>query len=106
MKKYPIKKVALTLAQFSVQEEASKKGRWISYEEDFTDEEREKVQKLSDAVTEILLASNGRAWYDTFVSIKSVLCPSLNIGFKFQDKIESACKQCGIVFKHKVIPGY
>lgn len=106
MKKYPIKKVALTLAQFSVQEEASKKGRWISYEEDFTDEEREKVQKLNDAVTEILLASNGRAWYDTFVSIKSVLCPSLNIGFKFQDKIESACKQCGIVFKHKVIPGY
>lgn len=106
MKKYPIKRVALTLAQFSVQEEASEKGRWISYEEDFTDEEREKVQKLSDAVTEILLASNGRTWYDALVSIKSVLCPSLNIGFMFQDKIESACKQCGIVFKHKVIPGY
>lgn len=106
MKKYPIKKVALTLAQFSVQEEASKKGRWISYEEDFTDEEREKVQKLSDAVTDVLIASNGKTWDETFRSIKSVLCPSLNIGFKFQDKIESACKQCGIVFKHKVIPGY
>lgn len=106
MKKYPIKRIALTLAQFSVQEEASKKGRWISYEEDFTDEEREKVQKLSDAVTEILLASNGRTWYDALVSIKSVLCPSLNIGFTFQDKIESACKQCGIVFKHKIFPGY
>lgn len=106
MKKYPIKRVALTLAQFSVQEEASKKGRWISYEEDFTAEECEKVLKLRDEVTEILLASNGRAWYDTFVSIKSVLCPSLNIGFKFQDRIESACKQCGIVFKHKIFPGY
>nr|DAP32627.1 MAG TPA: hypothetical protein [Caudoviricetes sp.] len=106
MKKYPIKRVALTLAQFSVQEEASKKGRWISYEEDFTDEERENVQKLRDAVTEILLASNGRTWYDTFVSIKSVLCPSLSIGFKFQDKIESACKQCGIVFEHEIFPGY
>lgn len=106
MKKYPIKKVALTLAQFSVQQEAFEKLRWIHSEEDFTDEEREKVQKLSDAVTEILLASNGRTWYDALVSIKSVLCPSLNIGFKFQDKIESACKQCGIVFKHKVIPGY
>ena len=106
MKKYPIKRVALTLAQFSVQEEASKKGRWISYEEDFTAEEREKVLKLRDEVTEILLTSNGRAWYDTFVSIKSVLCPSLNIGFNFQDRIESACKQCGIVFKHKIFPGY
>lgn len=106
MKKYPIKRVALTLAQFSVQEEASKKGRWISYEEDFTAEEREKVLKLRDEVTEILLTSNGRAWYDAFVSIKSVLCPSLNIGFKFQDRIESACKQCGIVFKHKIFPGY
>lgn len=106
MKKYPIKRVALTLAQFSVQEEASKKGRWISYEEDFTGEEREKVQKLMDAVTEILLASNGRTWYDTLVSIQSVLCPTLFIGFRLQDKIESACKQCGIVFKHKVIPGY
>lgn len=106
MKKYPIKKVALTLAQFSVQEEASKKGRWISYEEDFTAEEREKVQKLEDAVVEILLASNGRTWYDTLVSIKSALYPTLSIGFRFQDKIEAACKQCGIVFKHRVIPGY
>lgn len=106
MKKYPIKKVALTLAQFSVQEEASKKGRWISYEEDFTAEEREKVMKLRDAVTEILLSSNGKTWNETFRSIKAVLCPSFTIGFKFQDKIEAACKQCGIVFKHRVFPGY
>lgn len=106
MKKYPIKKVALTLAQFSVQEEASKKGRWISYEEDFTAEEREKVQKVRDAVTDVLIASNGKTWEETFRSIKAVLCPSLNIGFKFQDRIESACKQCGIVFKHKMFPGY
>ena len=106
MKKYFIKRVAMTLAQFSVQEEASKKGRWIHSEEDFTAEECEKIQKLSDAVTEILLASNGRTWYDTLVSIQSVLCPTLFIGFRLQDKIESACKQCGIVFKHKVIPGY
>ena len=106
MKKYPIKKVALTLAQFSVQEEASKKGRWISYEEDFTAEEQEKVMELRDAVTEILLSSNGQTWRDTLVSIKSVLCPSLFIGFRLQDKIEAACKQCGIVFKHRVFPGY
>lgn len=106
MKKYPIKRVALTLAQFSVQEEASKKGRWISYEEDFTDEEREKVQKLMDAVTEILLASNGRTWYDTLVSIQSVLCPTLFIGFRLQDKIVSACKQCGILFRERIFPGY
>lgn len=106
MKKYPIKRVALTLAQFSVQEEASKKGRWIHYEEDFTDEEREKVQKLMDAVTEILLASNGRTWYDTLVSIQSVLCPTLFIGFRLQDKIVAACKQCGILFRERIFPGY
>lgn len=106
MKKYPIKRVSLTLAQFSVQEEASKKGRWISYEEDFTDEEREKVQKLMDAVTEILLASNGRTWYDTLVSIQSVLCPTLFIGFRLQDKIVAACKQCGILFRERIFPGY
>lgn len=106
MKKYPIKRVALTLAQFSVQEEASKKGRWISYEEAFTDEEREKVQKLMDAITEILLASNGRTWYDTLVSIQSVLCPTLFIGFRLQDKIVAACKQCGILFRERIFPGY
>lgn len=106
MKKYPIKKVALTLAQFSVQEEASKKGRWIHSEEDFTAEECEKVQKLSDAVTEILLASNGRTWYDTLVSIQSVLCPTLFIGFRLQDKIVAACKQCGILFRERIFPGY
>lgn len=106
MKKYPIKRVALTLAQCSVQQEAFEKLRWIHSEEDFTDEEREKVQKLSDAVTDVLIASNGKTWNETFRSINAVLCPSLNIGFKFQDRIESACKQCGIVFKHKIFPGY
>lgn len=106
MKKYPIKRVALTLAQCSVQQEAFEKLRWIHSEEDFTDEEREKVQKLSDAVMDVLIASNGKTWNETFRSINAVLCPSLNIGFKFQDRIESACKQCGIVFKHKIFPGY
>ena len=106
MKKYPIKKVAMTLAQCSVQSEAFEKWRWISSDEDFTEEERMKVMKLRDEVTEILISSDGKMWHDILVSIHSVLCPSLNIGFKFQDKIESACKQCGIVFKHKVIPGY
>lgn len=96
MKKYPIKRVALTLAQFSVQEEASKKGRWITCEEDFTAEEREEVQKLEDAVVEILLASDGKPWQQTLTTVQAALCPSLFIGFRLQDAVIKACKQCGI----------
>lgn len=97
MKKYPIKKISLLLAQFSVQEELWARGRYVKYESDFTADELEQVQRAQMAVMDILLASNGKPWLQTLTAVKATLYPSLFIGFRLQDAIIKACKQCGIV---------
>lgn len=97
MKKYPIKKIALLLAQFSVQEELCTRGRYVTHESDFSADELERVQQDQMAVMDILLASNGKPWHQTLTAVQTVLCPSLFIGFRLQDAIIKACKQCGIV---------
>lgn len=96
MRKYPIKKVARMIAQFSVQEEQAQKNRWIWRPEDFTSEELKEVQRIEKSVTDILLDADGKPWYDTLCLVKAVTCDSLFIGFKAQDRMISACAKCGI----------
>ena len=91
-----IKGISHKVAEMAVQDAAYSAGRWIWHTSDFTEEDRDDLQRFAARVADILQSADGRTLDDVLTDITTTCGDSLRLGFAAQGEIVQTCKHCGV----------
>lgn len=98
-----IKGIANIVAELAVQNAAYSAGRWIWHTSDFTEEDRDDLQRFAARITDILQSADGRTLDDVLTDIKATCGDSFHLGFTAQGEIVQTCKHCGVIIRTTTI---
>lgn len=98
-----IEGIANQVAEMAVQNAAYSAGRWIWHISDFTEEDRDDLQRFAVRVAEILQSADGRTLEDVLTDIKATCGDSFHLGFTAQNEIVQTCKHCGVIIRTTTI---
>ena len=93
--------ICLRIARFNQQSIAINEGRWISRVKDFTRLDTENIRQIAHRLFDVIMDRQDKSfedqiWYKYMDSIRAV-CPTLHIGSKGQDKIQTELMFAGCV---------